>query len=49
MSHPDPSVDYEDAVCTCGDLAGEHVDGEGACVIVDCGCKEFNNPKEDTI
>ena len=41
MSHVDPSVDFGDRKCVCGHEAGEHIDGEFQCVILECGCKEM--------
>ena len=37
-----------DPRCTCGDTESEHIDSEAQCVIVDCGCKEFES-RDDTI
>lgn len=31
--------------CTCGDLLDEHVQGEEQCVVIGCGCREFEEEK----
>lgn len=30
--------------CVCGDEVGMHIDNEDQCVVVDCGCKEYEAP-----
>ena len=37
----------DDAVCECGDLESQHIDGSEQCTVVDCGCREFTEADEE--